>query len=618
MAIGDPFGSGFAELINTLNDGNPLFLQSNDSSSLSIVNVKLVGAENYKMRATTMKIALKGKSKMGIIDGTCVKKESSVVLSQQWERCNVILLRWILGSLTQELYVGQVYSEIAFEVWTGLKETYAKMDGEFDILTILHACVSEGRIACTYDAKSGSANHTQLIRLMHFLMGLNDVYQLIRSTILAMDHLLNVKDAFYVVSREESHRRLHPCSSGNNKSQPAAFVVKTNNNTKNFNSRVNTNNNNNTNRGPNPNLICKNCGLIGHNVDIFNGNSKANQYVPSTSGSLSSSFLVPFKLRLIKSANEFDVLNEFEVHSLKFFDTQRPKRPYDEEGGTPNMESNGRVASDECDITVDDEAATIATQIRENIPSEGNVHSNQNGEDPTNILEISLVLRRSSRQRNMPSELNDFIVGSSVRYGLEKYVCYSKLSGTNFCFSTILNKNNSYVLAHLPPGRKVKGCKWIWNIKYKASGEAVSKKQATISRSSAESEYKCLTSTTFFHEKTKHFEIGLQLVREKDSSGVIKIMKVASANNVADSFTKGLSIAQHNEFCEKLSLMVYISARTNPALYCLYLAGLATARMSMQDAPQGVPINRATRFENKVGSLDLVASESLIKKQGLA
>jgi hypothetical protein len=44
-------------------------------------------------------------------------------------------------------------------------------------------------------------------------------------------------------------------------------------------------------------------------------------------------------------------------------------------------------------------------------------------------------------------------------------------------------------------------------------------------------------------------------------------------------------------------------------------AGLGTARMSMQDEPKGVPINRATRFENRVGSLDLVASESLIKKQ---
>ncbi|GKE02624.1 ribonuclease H-like domain-containing protein, partial [Tanacetum coccineum] len=598
---------------------------------------------------------------MGIVDGTCVKKESSVVLSQQWEICNVIVLWWNLGSLTQELYVGQVYSEIAFEVWTELKETYAKMDGsvvfnimhrinklkqgdlsipdyyhklnshwrEFDILTILHPCVSKGRIACTYDAKSGSANHTHLIRLMQFLMGLNDVYQPIISTILAKDHLLNVKDAFYVVSREESHRRLHPCGSGilicldnlgitikdyvpstssslsssfsneqmmkllsliNEKPSPSAnmsdisslmltvghpngtlakitaigslrltsgivqFDVFEYNDLK-LGKIIGTGSETSglyfklwycklgypsdqvlsilgkqldfsKSDHISPCDICHKAKQTREPFPLSNHKSKyvgdivhcdvwgpyrvvrkdGNTYFLTLVDDFSRAIWVyllkdvkfyenifPFKLRLIKSANEFDVLNEFEVHSLKFFDTQRLERPYDEEGGTPNMESNGRVASDECDITVDDEAATIATQIRENIPSEGNVHSNQNGEDPTNILEISLVLRRSSRQRNMPSELNDFIVGSSVRYGLEKYVCYSKLSGTNFCFSTILNKyfepktyleasqnpkwvetmnlemetlhrNNSYVLAHLPPGRKVKGCKWIWNI----------------------------------------------------------------------------------------------------------------------------------------------------------
>lgn len=43
-------------------------------------------------------------------------------------------------------------------------------------------------------------------------------------------------------------------------------------------------------------------------------------------------------------------------------------------------------------------------------------------------------------------------------------------------------------------------------------------------------------------------------------------------------------------------------------------AGLGTPRICMQDAPTGVPINRTTRFENKVGSLDLVAGESPIKK----
>ncbi|GKD50780.1 ribonuclease H-like domain-containing protein, partial [Tanacetum coccineum] len=45
-----------------------------------------------------------------------------------------------------------------------------------------------------------------------------------------------------------------------------------------------------------------------------------------------------------------------------------------------------------------------------------------------------------------------------------------------------------------------------------------------------------------FHKKTKHFEIDLHLVREKVTSGVVKVLKVASASNVADIFIKGLSI----------------------------------------------------------------------------
>ncbi|GKD03064.1 ribonuclease H-like domain-containing protein [Tanacetum coccineum] len=58
-----------------------------------------------------------------------------------------------------------------------------------------------------------------------------------------------------------------------------------------------------------------------------------------------------------------------------------------------------------------------------------------------------------------------------------------------------------------------------------------------------------------FHEKTKHFKNDLHLVREKVSNGVVKVLKVASVSNVADVLTKGLGIAQHNEFCKKLRLV---------------------------------------------------------------
>nr|WOE91482.1 ribosomal protein S1 [Gastrodia elata] len=44
-------------------------------------------------------------------------------------------------------------------------------------------------------------------------------------------------------------------------------------------------------------------------------------------------------------------------------------------------------------------------------------------------------------------------------------------------------------------------------------------------------------------------------------------------------------------------------------------AGPGTPKICMQDEPTGVPIHRATRFENKVGSFHVVAGESLIKKR---
>ncbi|GKA35123.1 ribonuclease H-like domain-containing protein [Tanacetum coccineum] len=80
-----------------------------------------------------------------------------------------------------------------------------------------------------------------------------------------------------------------------------------------------------------------------------------------------------------KSTNEPNVLNESsnesEVNNLKNFNTQRLERPYDDEGDTSKVEGNRRVASNDYDMTDEDEDATIATQIGDNVTSEGNVHN---------------------------------------------------------------------------------------------------------------------------------------------------------------------------------------------------------------------------------------------------
>ncbi|GJX52152.1 putative RNA-directed DNA polymerase [Tanacetum coccineum] len=158
-----------------------------------------------------------------------------------------------------------------------ISEYYHKLNSlwrEFDMLTKFSPC--------TCNARTESGKHQQLMKLMQFLMGLDDVYQPTRSSLLTQPELPDVKDAFVIVCREESHRGLGS-TSGVLKPQVSSFVAKTgdnfkgqNRNNNNFNNQNATNrnqsnnynnNNNGTNRTQYNSLSCQNCGMKGHTID---------------------------------------------------------------------------------------------------------------------------------------------------------------------------------------------------------------------------------------------------------------------------------------------------------------------------------------------------------------
>lgn len=119
-----------------------------------------------------------------------------------------------------------------------------------------------------------------------------------------------------------------------------------------------------------------------------------------------------------------------------------------------------------------------------------------------------------------------------------------------------------------------------------------SKKQSTISKSSCEAEYRAMAATTceiqwitfllrdlhisftspallysdnqsamhiaanpVFHERTKHIELDCHIVREKCSTGLIKLLHVLSALQLADTLTKPLSPQVFHSIHSKLGLL---------------------------------------------------------------
>ncbi|XP_071705285.1 uncharacterized protein [Rutidosis leptorrhynchoides] len=120
---------GGETLISKLDFADPLYLHPSDISSTPLINIKLIGTENYRVWSCAMILALETKNKKGFIDKTVEKDTDDDVLSKQWDRCNSVVLSWILNSISEELYLGQIFSKVASEVWDELKETYNKVDG---------------------------------------------------------------------------------------------------------------------------------------------------------------------------------------------------------------------------------------------------------------------------------------------------------------------------------------------------------------------------------------------------------------------------------------------------------------------------------------------------------
>ncbi|GKB45085.1 ribonuclease H-like domain-containing protein, partial [Tanacetum coccineum] len=273
-------------LISKLDLSSPLHLHLNDSATLIVVSVKLKGTKNYQVWSCAMLLALEGKNKTGFIDGSCRRSNTDEVLGRQWDRVNAVVLGWILNSIFEELFLGhdKVDGSVTFNLHHKINSLSQNGSSIADYCHRLNALWKQFDALvqlprCTCHAAEDFKKHNQLMKLMQFLMGLDDCYMQIRSNILSRDELPDVRSAYAIISSEESHRVVSSSGVGTSqRSQSSVFSSNVGNRSNAQRPQTSVSHSrpsnvtrpmNNVNRRPNGGspLVCENCGFNGHTMD---------------------------------------------------------------------------------------------------------------------------------------------------------------------------------------------------------------------------------------------------------------------------------------------------------------------------------------------------------------
>ncbi|XP_019229239.1 PREDICTED: uncharacterized protein LOC109210292 [Nicotiana attenuata] len=164
-----------------------------------------------------MRIAILGRNKLGFINGTCKRENYGTNLVDLWERCNAIVLSWLMNYVSLELLSEMVYSSNANEVWDDLKERFDKVD--CSRIFQIHREIATSRQDTKFDslapiAGRDAANSREFVqfmerqKLLQFLMGLNESYEQARSQLLMMIPVPSVNKAYSMLMKRESQRTM--------------------------------------------------------------------------------------------------------------------------------------------------------------------------------------------------------------------------------------------------------------------------------------------------------------------------------------------------------------------------------------------------------------------------
>ncbi|KAF5463803.1 hypothetical protein F2P56_013935 [Juglans regia] len=102
------------------------YLHHGENPGLMLVSQQL-NEDNYSLWARAMSKALSAKNKIGFVNGILKKPaNTSDPKFLAWERCNDMVLSWIINSVTKNIASSILYIDVAAYVWKDLQERFSQ------------------------------------------------------------------------------------------------------------------------------------------------------------------------------------------------------------------------------------------------------------------------------------------------------------------------------------------------------------------------------------------------------------------------------------------------------------------------------------------------------------
>ncbi|GKV49000.1 hypothetical protein SLEP1_g55774 [Rubroshorea leprosula] len=418
---------------------------------------------------------------MGFVDGTLKKPSADCPKFLAWTKCNSMVLSWILNAFSRELHDSVAYVEGVAEVWEDLKERFSqgntswiyelklelatttqqtrsvaayfsKLKPIWDELQA-HEPVPTCTCGCTCGATKEFTRARETKKVHQFLMGLNENFSTMRSQILNMEPLPSLNKVYSMTTKEEKQQMVSASRSPT--IEATALAAKTS-----YNEKVST--------SGKPH--CDNCKRIGHTKERcyeiigYPVSWKPGQMKMRGKGEQQKHQNTDKDVILVANASLEPQLTGGQLDQSPI--TGPTKAQYDQ-----LLTLLGGLSLEEVDWNGIETHDTIPLDDNEVDPVENTI---TNWEiNPT--TDPAAPVQRPQQERRAPQHLDDYTYLAAISSidepkTFSQAIKHEKWREAMRNDITALEKNGTWTIELLPPGKCAIDSKWIHKVKFKLDG----------------------------------------------------------------------------------------------------------------------------------------------------